>query len=145
MTTNKSSVPKDLIKTYLETDYLVYDSPNPTLILKIGKINQALALVHDEHNVQTSVFISASNPFGKILEESENLERHRSLINYAQAESLMFVGGFGKNPQTDFSGEQSLLILGIDEERSRKIGKIFQQNAIVWIGKNLTPELIILR
>ncbi len=52
--------------------------------------------------------------------------------------------GEGRGSDDKWKPELSLLILGISKENAIKLGKEFEQNAIVYGAKGELPELLIL-
>jgi hypothetical protein len=55
------------------------------------------------------------------------------------------IEGSGSEEGTDWPSEKSYFALGLQREDSIGIGKHFDQDAIVWVGENAVPELILLR
>jgi hypothetical protein len=56
-----------------------------------------------------------------------------------------YIHGEGKCGDGDWDGEESFLIFGISENQASEIGKKFEQNAIVWCGKDAIPQLVLLK
>ena len=48
----------------------------------------------------------------------------------------------GKDAQHKWPNEASYFIEDITKIEAKKLGKEFNQNAIVWIGENIMPELL---
>ena len=55
------------------------------------------------------------------------------------------IEGTGFDPRGTWPEERSFLVLGLDLEASRALGREFKQNAIVWSGSDAIPRLILLR
>jgi hypothetical protein len=53
--------------------------------------------------------------------------------------------GVGQGDDLAWPGEASYLALGLSRDQACLLGRKYQQNAIVWIGTNGTPELVLLR
>ena len=128
-----------LIEAYKNTKYKVFGS---TITIEIGKFNQDLNNLILNHNSNEWAFITAYNPFSRVLSNEENKMRHYELkeltINY-----LTFEGhGVGEDPT--WEPELSLFIIGISKDDASEIGKKFEQNAIVYGVVNNPPELLIL-
>jgi hypothetical protein len=128
-----------LIEAYKNTKYIVFE---PTLIIEIGKLNQEIDDIIINHNSNSWAFITAYNPFSRILTNDENRLRHDELKELTK-DYITFEGhGVGENPT--WEPELSLLIIGISKDDASKIGKEFEQNAIVYGLINETPQLLIL-
>jgi hypothetical protein len=126
----------DLINAYNTTEYKVY---SPAMVIKIGLANQELNDLLISFNASTWAYITAFNPFSKILTEAENLKRHEELkvkiVNYK------FYEGEGVGEDKAWEPEVSLLVLGISLNDAIKIGKFYEQNAIVVGEIGGVPEL----
>ena len=128
-----------LIEAYKNTKYIVFE---PTLIIEIGKLNLEIDDIIINHNSNSWAFITAYNPFSRILTNDENRLRHDELKELTK-DYITFEGhGVGENPT--WEPELSLLIIGISKDDASKIGKEFEQNAIVYGLINETPQLLIL-
>jgi hypothetical protein len=55
------------------------------------------------------------------------------------------IEGAGYDPRGTWPEEKSFLVLGLDLETSRALGREFNQNAIVWAGTDAIPRLVLLR
>ena len=65
-----------LIESYINTKYIVFE---PTLTIEIGKLNQDLDGLLIKHNSNEWAFITAYNPYSKILNDEENKLLHSEL------------------------------------------------------------------
>ena len=77
----------DLLNAYNATEYKVY---SPAIVIKIGIGNQVLNDLLISLNVSTWAYITAFNPFSKILTESENFKRHEELKVKIGNQKLVF-------------------------------------------------------
>jgi hypothetical protein len=116
----------ELINAYKNTDYIVY---NPSLVIKIGVKNQALDSLLKALNATTWAYITAFNPYSKLLSEASNRRRHEILKT--KIENYRFYEGEGVGEDKKWKPEISLLILGISLEEAMEVGNCFEQNAIV--------------
>ena len=131
------------IQAYLETNYHVHsDAP---LTLNIGVANPTLAELHKAHRIESSAFVTACNPFSQAFDESANAERQAALARELQQRSLTYIEGIGQHPKNEWPGELSFLVLGLSREAARALGNRHEQNAIVWCGLDVVPELVLLR
>lgn len=130
---------KELIISYVNTEYKVY---NPPIVIKIGIENQALNDLVQSFNKTTWAYITAFNPFSKSLPKEENLKRHQELkIKIA---NYNFFEGEGIGKDITWEPELSFLVVGISHEEAISIGDFFEQNAIILGDINGVPELKIL-
>jgi hypothetical protein len=127
---------KELINAYNTTEYKVY---SPAIVIKIGTSNQELNDLLISFNATTWAYITAFNPFSKILTKAENLKRHEELK--VKIENYKFFEGEGVGEDKAWEPELSLLIIGIPINESIEIGKFYEQNAIVIGEINGVPEL----
>ena len=135
-----SSVDDELIKVYISTDFQV--NAEPTFILKIGNYSRGLSELHEQHNCETSAYITAWNPLGIAQTNLENKSRNNSLRK-AISHKYAIIEGIGLDSDGKWSGEESFLILGINREDAMLLGKQFKQNTIVF-NEDKIPELIML-
>ena len=129
----------DLLEAYKNTKYKVFQDD---IVIEIDKLNDKLKELLNKYNSTEWAFITAFNPYSKVLTQDENIERHNEL-KVLTTSYIIFEGhGVGEDPT--WEPELSLLIIGITKEDAIFIGNKFEQNAIV-IGKvNSAPELLIL-
>ncbi len=127
----------NLWEAYKETKYRVFDSP---IIIEVGKKCPELDLLLLEQKVQEWAFITAWNPFSKVLSDGENNERHLQLLDMVRQYKCWEGEGIGSDPA--WPPERSLLILGILHQEAIEIGKRFKQNAIVYGRINEAAELL---
>ena len=128
-----------LIESYKNTKYKVFE---PSLTIEIGKLNQYLDCLLIKHNSNVWAFITAYNPYSRILADEENKIRHDELKDLTR--NYMSFEGHGVGEDPKWKPELSLFIIGISKDEASKIGKEFEQNAIVYGEINNSPELLIL-
>lgn len=133
---------QDLLKAYLETDYFV--RTDPVFTLRIGQQCSQIIKLHKQYRVECSAFITAFNPYSESCSLNENRSRQELLTSELKVRSLKFVEGIGKHPSNSWPCEPSLLIFGLSLEAAKMLGVRFEQNAILWIGKDAIPELVLL-
>ncbi len=136
-------IDRNMVQAYLETDYRV--DADPPLTLKIGLAHPGLAALHQEHQVQTSAFITAWNPFSRKHPKADNNARQAGFKADLDALEWVSVAGIGQHPSNEWEGEPSLLVLGISRQQAMDLGDRLEQNAIVWCGPGAVPELLLLR
>ena len=128
-----------LLEAYKNTKYIVFE---PTLTIEIGKLNQDLDKLLLKHNSNEWAFITAYNPYSRVLTEEENKVLHNKLKELT--EKYVTFEGYGVGQDPTWEPELSLFIIGISKGDASKIGKEFEQNAIVYGEVNNPPELLIL-
>jgi len=116
----------ELIKAYKNTEYRVY---NPRIVIKIGVKNQPLDSLLKALNARTWAYITAFNPYSKLLSEASNRSRHEILKT--KIGNYRFYEGEGVGEDKTWKPEISLLIIGISHEEAMEVGNSFEQNAIV--------------
>jgi hypothetical protein len=131
------------MQAYLDTEFRVFgDLP---FVLHVGQRSEALDSAHKSHRVECSAFITAWNPYSEILSDDGNQERQQDLAKELSRRSLSYVEGLGQHKSNQWPGEESFLVFGLTLEAAKTLGTNFEQNAIVWIGSDAIPELILLR
>lgn len=133
-------IPAELLQAYTETDYIVHHAPPFTL--KIGEPSPALLQLFDKSNAVCAAFITAYNPFSESLPEYKNKELQAQLEADLKKRSLQFIDGIGQHPSGDWLGEPSVLVLGLNLEAAKTMGRLYGQNAIVWCDRDGVPVLV---
>ena len=128
-----------LLEAYKNTKYKVFE---PTITIEIGKFNQDLNTLLLKHKSNEWAFITAYNPFSRVLTNEENKIRHEELKELTK--SYVFFEGHGVGEDPTWEPELSLFIIGISKDDASIIGKKYEQNAIVCGEINNPPELLIL-
>lgn len=121
---------------YQEAIYEVYDAEQ-IISLRIGELHPLLDCLLTNYHCTTWALITAFNPFSRCLSASENQQRHLRLSEYLQPLNFPLIEAVGKDQHGEWTPEQSLLILGIPLSQGMNIGRLFEQNALVYgeLGK----------
>lgn len=128
-----------LIEAYKNSKYKVFET---NITIEIGILNQDFDDLLIEHKAVQWAFITAYNPYSRVLTDGENKVRHDELKQLTK-DYITFEGhGVGEDPS--WEPELSLLIIGITKQDAILIGKKFEQNAIVYGEVNNSSELLIL-
>ncbi len=138
-----SCVAVETIAAYRQTHYHVEGELSATLI--IGQRSEALARIHRTYDVTCSAYLTPCNPFSEILTDQANADRTHACGETLLREGHRYLTGVGQHPSSPWPGEASFLVLGLDLAGARRLGQRYEQNAIVWTGKDLMPTLILLR
>jgi hypothetical protein len=134
-------------RAYEKADYVVFGAPE--IVLHIGERSAALDTLLTEANATSATFISSDNPNGELANEFENQAGRRALETLLNA-SYSWLPGEGRDPNAgpDWEGEwpaePSALVLDMPIEEAIRIGRVFSQNAIVYVEKGKPPELVVL-
>ena len=115
------------------------------IVLTIGKHLERLAALFDVKGVDCGAFITAYNPLGNVQSDTANDQAHVELAAKLKALGLHTVEGSGSEEGTDWPSEKSYFALGLALEPAKEIGTHFDQDAIVWVGADAVPQLILLR
>ena len=136
--TTINAVTTELLNEYKATDFIVHHSD---IKIKIEETDKTLEDLLQKHDVKSWAFITAFNPYSKVLTVDENNSFHKNLIDLTSNYTVFEGEGKGQNP--DWIPEKSLLILGISREEAFKMGKHLNQNAIVFGEKGSKAELLL--
>ena len=138
-----SVITPETIQAYQETHFKVERMPPFTL--RVNVFSPRLADLYLDTKSSCSTFITACNPLGAYVGEAQNIQLHAALARTLQQRSLVFFPGAGQHPTGEWPREPSYLVLGLSVEAAKTMGRLLDQNAIVWCGSNAIPELILLR
>jgi hypothetical protein len=138
-----SELPPGLIAAYEATEFRVFGAHPFTL--RIGTFSPELDAAFRRWGVSSAAFITAWNPRGEAYAADANAALQASLVEAIAAMGLQSLSGIGVDPTGDWPGEESLLVLGLDQVAASSLGAAFEQNAIVWVGQDANPQLILLR
>ena len=138
-----SVLPAALRAAYLDTDYLVW-SAEP-FALRIGVQSPPLLALFRSSDVDCAAFLTAWNPIGERLDVASNARRQQQLDAHLAGMAIARVRGAGQGRTTQWPAEMSVLALGLTRNDTLRLGRAFEQNAVVWIGPDAVPELLLLR
>ena len=128
-----------LIEAYKNTQYKVFE---PDITIEIGILNKDIEVLLQKHKSAEWAFITAYNPYSRVLNDDENKIRHDELKELTKCYITYEGHGVGEDPA--WEPELSLLVIGISRDEAYKIGKKFEQNAIVYGKIDFVPILLIL-
>jgi hypothetical protein len=143
MDERQSKLEPDLIAAYKNTLFQAHvDDDVITLI--VGQQCPALQAVFVRHNVTSACYITAYNPFGRLLKRQENEARNTRLQAELAALYPVFEG-VGIDPAGEWEGEASFLALGASEDVSLALADVWEQNAVVFVDETVTVSLLFTR
>jgi hypothetical protein len=132
-----------LLTAYRETDFRV--TGPVAFTLRVGTVSAGLAALHRQLGVTSSAFVTACNPFSAALTDDENAARLEALRTELRRRQLPFLEGEGQHPGNAWPAEASVLVLGVSRGEAGELGRQFEQNAVVWVGPDAIPQLLVLR
>jgi len=116
----------ELIAAYENADYVVF--ADPELVLKIGEPSRRLDALLEKEGASTAAFLTAALA---------------KLDQVIAAAGYPWRAGEGREPGGSWV-EPSRLVIGIYRDNAQVLGRIFGQNAIVFVEKGGAPELVVL-
>ena len=141
---SKTQISDEKIRAYQATDYRLGHS-NDDIILNIGKPSPRLLELFEDNNVSCGAFLTAYNPQGAQQSDAANDLAHAKLAKDLTDLGVRMIEGSGSEEGTDWPSERSYFALGLPLETASKIGTDADQDAIVWVGADGIPQLILLR
>lgn len=139
-----TSIPSDKIAAYRATHYRVgVGSESFTLFIDIR--SDAVTRLYEKTGYSCGVFITAFNPFGQAQSVEANEVAQSRLEGDLRALDSHLVAGVGADPSGTWPEEESFFALGIDKNTARQLGQRFYQDAVIWIGPDAIPQLLLLR
>lgn len=142
--TAATQIQPDRVRAYLATDYRIGHTAQD-IVLTIGQRSERLAVLFAANGVDCGAFLAAYNPQGTVQTDEANVRAHAELVAKLHAFGLQAIEGSGSETATDWPSEKSYFALGLDLECAKGLGVYFNQDAIVWVGSDFVPQLILLR
>jgi hypothetical protein len=139
-----SQIPTDKITAYRATDYRFGHGPD-RITLHIGTQSDALARLYASSGYACGVFITAYSPLGQVRSHEFNEAAHARLGAELNALAVEVIEGAGADPTGAWPEEKSVFALGVELEAARTLGLRYHQDAIVWVGRDAIPTLVVLR
>ncbi len=140
----RSKIPTELVGHYLSANYQVMTGSD-IITLSIDQPSTSLSQLFTTSGYQCAVFITAFNPLSQQRNLKENLINNERLQIELKQYTSQILTGKSTDPFEQWIAEESFLALGINLQTSKLLGTQFNQNAIIWIGTDATPRLILLR
>ncbi len=132
-----------LVDAYRETEYRVTEGEPFTMMVDVPC--DGLQSLYRVMNSICAVFITAYNPLSRVSSDADNVRRQADLAEELRRRALVKIAGVGQHPSGPWPGEPSYLVLGIDLHEAQELGRVFDQNAIIWCDADAVPTLILLQ
>jgi hypothetical protein len=132
---------KELLEQYRDSDYVVVLEPH--LVLRVGEPSERLDRLLEVHGAESAVFVTAANPRSEKKSAARNAEAMGALDGMLEAAGYPRYPGEGRNDERTWR-EASVLAIGVYRENAMALGRLFGQNAVVFIEKGRPPELLLL-
>ena len=139
-----TQIQPDKVRAYLATDYRLGHAAQD-IVLTIGKRSDRLAALFAAKGVNCGAFLTAYNPRGTLQTEAANHLAHAQLATQLEQLGHAVIEGSGSEEGTDWAAEESYFALGMALEPAKAMGTHFDQGAIVWVGPDAEPQLVLLR
>ncbi len=139
-----SEIAANKLHAYRDTLYRIGEGVD-ALTLRIGVRSDELRNLFDRTGKTCGVFITAYNPFGQAQADEANASAHAELVSHFEGLAVTVINGAGADISGIWPEEKSVFALGIDEQDARVLGIHFRQDAVVWVGADVIPQLLVLR
>jgi hypothetical protein len=132
----------ELAAAYENAEYVVFGGRD--IVLKVGKPSRELDALLEFHRADTAAYVTAANPRGERRSDEANAAALSALNDLIAAAGYPRYMGEGRDPRGVWPAEPSVLVIGIYRENAVALGRLFEQNAIVFAERGRAPELIAL-
>lgn len=126
---------------YLATTYEVYP-PGQQFDLFIARENQPFSLYCQNHGIAHWAIITAYNPYSKTLADEQNYRLNDQLAAELKQQGVSVCPAVGVPEDSDWQPELSFFALNISRSLAARLGRQFQQNAIVVGGDQGVADLL---
>ena len=106
--------------------------------------SQAASMKTSARFAATAAYITAANPRGEARTAWENEIANAALVESQTQAGYSCYEGEGRDPQGRWTPERSVLVVGIARTDAEALGRVFEQNAIVFVEKGRSPELVLI-
>ena len=141
---SRTSLDPALVQAYRRTRYSA-GLDGEAIVLMVDVPSPVMAAAIAAAGAPGAAFITAENPYSTQSAAHDNAASQALLKSELAALGATVFEGVGQGDDPNWPGEESYLAVGISRDQACLLGRNYQQNAIVWIGANGTPELVLLR
>ena len=139
-----TEISAEKIAAYLATDYRFGEGAD-AITLRIDEASLALENLYVRLAHTRGIFITAFNPHGAAQDAAQNEAAHVRLGRELRGLYPIVIEGAGADPTGAWPPENSYFALGADLDAARAIARRYRQDAVVWVGRDAVPQLIVLR
>ena len=129
-----------LIDSYLKTSFEVAGKFTLRPRIKSDEIEKLFL----QGNHQSASCITAFNPASRVCSDAENLSSHEKLIQEIESMKIQFASMIGHCTHGQWKSEKGLFLLGVSLDQAKQVGRKFNQNAIVFVGKDCIPDIYVI-
>ena len=140
----QTEISAEKIAAYRATDYRFGEGLD-AITLRIDQASPALRDLFARFAHSRGVFITAFNPHGTAEGAADNEAADLRLGRELRGLYPIVIEGAGADPAGGWPPEKSYFALGADLDAARALGRRYQQDAVVWVGRDAVPQLILLR
>ena len=131
----------ELIDAYEKADYVVF--ADPELVLRIGEPSPRLDALLEAEGASVAAYLTAANPRSEPRTDAQNRSAGATLDELLASAGYPRYAGEARDPRNQHAAEPSVLVIGIYRDNAATLGRLFGQNAIVFVEKGKPPELVI--
>lgn len=114
------------------------------LVLRIGRRHAALERLLAAAKVRSAAFVTPANPRGEKQPAAKNRKALEALKELLAESGQPFLEAQGRDPRGRWPAERGVFLLGIARADAVALGRLLDQNAIVYVGRARAPELVVL-
>ena len=141
-----SQLPDALVQAYRHAWYEVALPGHATVCtLQVDVHSPALHHTMQERGISLAALLTACNPHGEVLSPMDNERRMQALRSALQQEGWTWSPAFGRDPLSQWPGEDSVLVWHMDGAQAQAWGQRWEQNAVLTVGRDAVPGLLLLR
>jgi len=141
---SNTGISADKIRAYEATVYKIQFG-RATIALRLGKYEPRLLDIYATYGANCAALITAFNPWGEQQRQDLNLADHQSLGDYLRLFSPDILAADGADPDGTWPPEPGYLVPGMRQDSAIAAGLQFRQDAVVWMGADAVPRLLLLR
>lgn len=132
------------LSAYLGTHFR-YSAFGQEITLRVGQHSPETQLLALKLGHDCAVFITAYNPMGTAQPAADNIAANRRLADRLFGMTPHVFDGAGYDPSGNWEAELSFMAFGVGRAVATTLGAGFSQDAVVWIGADAIPELLLTR
>ncbi|QLQ31934.1 MAG: DUF3293 domain-containing protein [Candidatus Thiothrix singaporensis] len=136
-------VTPELLAAYHATLYQVRHSQGVFTLTTDNPSAELVDLLR-ETGSRCAAFITACNPYSWPVGDAENARAQRRLASQLRQAGYAAIPAIGLDPAGEWQGEESFLVPGLELEDAKLLGRQYAQNAILWMGADAVPKLVLL-